>query len=57
MSRWDKLDPGAVNRVLGSGQCRTSMLPSAHACSRLECAICVLRFHVAKRVLWLCGGM
>ena len=51
MSRWDKLDPGAVNRVLGSGQCRTSMLPSAHACSRLECAICLLRFHVAKRVL------
>ena len=46
-----KVDPGVVKRVLGSGQWRTSMLTRAHACKGPEYAACLLRFHVAKRVL------
>ena len=33
------------------------MLPRAYTCSGPEYAACLLRFHMAKRVLWLCGGM
>ena len=57
MARWGRLDPSVVKRVLGSRQWRVSMLLREHACSGPEYAEYLLRFHVAKRVLWLFGGM
>ena len=49
------MDPDLVKLVLDSGKWRISILPSVHACSGLEFKAYLLRVHVVKRVLWMCG--
>ena len=49
--------PGMDRSFLGSRKWRKSSEPSVHACSVPIYTACLLRFQVAKRVLWWCGEL